>query len=196
MDEVKYWYENGGPELRIKYDLNKDSLVFDIGGYLGDWAKEIYNKYKCYIHVFEPVDIFFKEIEKKFKDTNKINIFNYGLHNDTCIKKMNINKDSSSFYIKGSTDGRLEDIKKYIEKNNIKKIDLMKINIEGGEYDLLEYIIKENIQEKVDNFQIQFHAFIDNCKERRNNIIENLKKTHKCTYNYEFLWENWEKINK
>jgi len=43
------------------------------------------------------------------------------------------------------------------------------------------------------NLQIQFHDFIiDNANERMENIQTQLAKTHKITYQYKFVWENWE----
>ena len=36
-------------------------------------------------------------------------------------------------------------IETFFDQENISKIDLMKINIEGGEYDLLEFLIKKDL---------------------------------------------------
>lgn len=76
----------------------------------------------------------------------------------------------------------------------IKNINLLKINIEGGEYDLLEHIIQHNLQEKIENIQVQFHKNIDDSECRRKNIQQLLKKTHVLTYNYDFIWENWQRL--
>ena len=37
-------------------------------------------------------------------------------------------------------------------------VDLIKINIEGGEYELLEAILDNNLAKAFDNLQIQFHG--------------------------------------
>lgn len=31
--------ENGDYTHRVNYDLNEDSIVFDVGGYKGEWAQ-------------------------------------------------------------------------------------------------------------------------------------------------------------
>jgi hypothetical protein len=36
----------------------------------------------------------------------------------------------------------------------------------------------------------------DDCEIRRNNIREKLSETHTLTYDYTFVWENWEKKKK
>jgi hypothetical protein len=76
---------------------------------------------------------------------------------------------------------------------NIEFVVLLKMNIEGGEYDLLEYIINNNMITKFKNIQVQFHenAF-DGWEEKYNFIINNLQKTHHLTYHFEFKFENWE----
>jgi hypothetical protein len=41
----------------LEYDLNADSVCIDIGGYEGQWASDIFGRYGCTIHVFEPVPL-------------------------------------------------------------------------------------------------------------------------------------------
>ena len=48
----KIWYqENQDDTLRVDYDLNSNSLVFDLGGYKGDWSDEIAARYCCNIYI-------------------------------------------------------------------------------------------------------------------------------------------------
>ena len=68
----------------------------------------------------------------------------------------------------------------------------MKINIEGGEYDLLDSLISADIVQSIANIQVQFHDFlIKDAKEKMRKIQEKLSLTHEPTYQYEFVWENW-----
>ena len=69
--------------------------------------------------------------------------------------------------------------------------DLIKINIVGGEYEVLEILLKNNMISIFKNIQVQFHDFIvDNAKERMNAIQKKLALTHVLTFQYEFVWEN------
>lgn len=79
---------------------------------------------------------------------------------------------------------------------NIDFIDLMKINIEGAEYDLLEHILNRDLAGRINNIQVQFHNFIENCGERMFAIQKKLGETHQLTYQYLYVWENWEKKTK
>ena len=69
---------------------------------------------------------------------------------------------------------------------------MIKVNIEGGEYDLLEFLIDSNYIEIIDNIQVQFHDFIPDAEERMKNIHKKLEKTHFLTWQYPFVWENWQ----
>lgn len=185
--------DSGDSTHRLNYELNENSVVFDMGGYKGEWTKKIFEKYKSNIFVFEPVDEFYNIICKNIKGNEKIQPFKYGLGSKDEEMEISLTLDSSSTFNK---EGSLEKIsiktfKDFIESNNISNIDLIKINIEGGEYDLLEHIISENLQTKIKNIQVQFHRFIPECTERRNKIREELSKTHELTYDYDFIWENW-----
>jgi len=192
---VASWYlVKGNETLRLDYGLNNNSVVFDVGGYEGSWSEQIFCKYGCNIYIFEPVNKFYKEIMEKFIKNDKVQVYNFGLggKNDEVI--FNINGNSSSGFV--TQNGHSEKVKinsviKFIEKNGIKNIDLIKINIEGGEYELLEKFIETGWISKILNVQVQFHDFVPDAYNRMTKIQEKLKLTHDLTYHYEFVWENW-----
>ena len=190
------WFgDNGDITHRVNYNLNQDSIVFDLGGYIGEWSDIIQKKYNSKIYIFEPVFKHFSELQKKFEHKENIKIYNFGLSNQTYYTEIIHDGASSSLYLQ---EGEKEKIKlinfeEFINSENIKNIDLIKINIEGGEYELLDSILESNLQTQINNFQIQFHKMFDDCEIRRNNIREKLSKTHRLTYDYTFVWENWEK---
>lgn len=195
FERVKPWSAvNGDTTLRLNYNLNENSVVLDLGGYKGEFASDIYNKYSSTIYVFEPILSFYEIIKNKFSNNSKVHVFPFGLGNKNEQMKISLTDNSSSVYI-NSNQFELIQIKSIIDfmkENNIVSVDLIKINIEGGEYDILETLIENNLINIFKNIQVQFHDFLlDNGKERMNKIQENLSKTHQITYQYEFVWENW-----
>jgi cellulose biosynthesis protein BcsQ len=80
----------------------------------------------------------------------------------------------------------------FLQEKDIKRIDLMKINIEGCEYNLLECLIGIGFIKNIKNIQVQFHDFVEDAEKRMMEIQKNLQKTHYLTYQYPFVWENWE----
>ncbi|SMN02240.1 Methyltransferase, FkbM family [uncultured Candidatus Thioglobus sp.] len=190
------WLEDQGDKvLRLNYDLNEESIVFDFGGYEGQWASDIFSKYCCFIHVFEAELQFSSNIENRFKNNNKIISHAFGLSNESIKQEVTISADgTSAFTTKRGEKAEITLVKAtdFFAKEHITKIDLMKINIEGGEYDLLEHLIDTNFIKNIQNIQIQFHDFVQNAEERMIEIQKNLSKTHHLSYQYIFIWENWE----
>lgn len=66
---------------------------------------------------------------------------------------------------------QLDTMKNYIEKNNIKKIDLCKIDVEGAELDVL--IGFENYINIVDTFIIEIENFNPGRTQKIKNILKN-----------------------
>ena len=194
---AKQWFKDDGDKtLRLNYPLNENSIVFDIGGYEGKFADEIFNKYQCTIYVFEPVDKFYKSICERFKNNSKIKVFNFGLSDKDEEMIISVSDDASSIHTNSYNKENiiLKSINSFIANNNILHIDLMKINIEGGEFQVLPALIDSNFVANIENLQIQFHNFIPNSVEMRENIRKELSKTHQLTYDYYFVWENWKLV--
>lgn len=191
---VDQWSEDRGDEtLRLNYDLDENSIVFDLGGYEGQWASDIFSRYCSTIHIFEPVADFAKRAEQRFRGNKKIFVHDFGLAEANRSVDISVNGTDSSLYKKGTelVPGRFVEAIEFMQNNNIKKIDLMKINIEGGEYDLLEHLIETGFVLNIGDIQIQFHNFVPKAQQRMAMIQKNLQKTHSLTYQYLFVWENW-----
>jgi hypothetical protein len=86
---------------------------------------------------------------------------------------------------------QFEDVVDFFNEHKIDNVDLMKINIEGGEYELLPRLIDAGLIKQIKNLQIQFHRIGKNSEKDMVLIQAELSKTHTCVYRYKFLWESW-----
>ncbi|PZR40051.1 MAG: hypothetical protein DI538_05175 [Azospira oryzae] len=188
------WFKiNGDKTLRLDYELHTHSLVFDLGGYEGQWASDIYAKYRCKIFVFEPHLPYAQNIKDRFRLNGDLTIFDFGLSSKTTEVSLSISDDASSIYKPGERSSiiKLEDAVSFFQSHKIKEVDLMKVNIEGGEFELIDYLIETGLITKVKNLQVQFHDFVPDAYAWRKRIQEKLMQTHSQTYNFDFVWENW-----
>jgi hypothetical protein len=98
--------------------------------------------------------------------------------------------DSAFHKERDQTIYRCVDIAPYINK----EIALLKCNIEGGEYELLNYIIDNGLINRIDNIQVQFH-YIEgqDCEKMYEELATKLSKTHSLTWRTAFVWENWKR---
>ena len=63
---VALWFRDCGDQTkRLDYDLDENSVVFDLGGYEGQWASDIFSRYCCTVYVFEPVKPYYDFIKSK-----------------------------------------------------------------------------------------------------------------------------------
>jgi len=184
---------DGDNTLWINYHLKKNSIVFDLGGYKGIWSETILKKYHCNIYIFEPVKEYVEKIEVRFRGSKNVKVFPYGLSG----KKRNIylrmsDNETSEFGKSGElVKSKVVSIKQFMKDYEIKQVDLIKINIEGGEYELLEYLLEAGLIKRFKNIQVQFHTFVPNAELRASKIQNELKETHSLSYQFPFVWENW-----
>ena len=193
---VKPWFLiNGDNTLRLKYNLDQNSIVMDLGGYKGDWAAQIWNLYKPSIYVFEPYKPYCDSIRKRFSGNQKIQVFEFGLGAKSEQLGFSVAENASSVFNSGEKTAsiQIESIKQFLEENKINTVDLIKINIEGGEFELLEYLLESGLITRFDNIQVQFHDFVPDAENRMKAIQHKLAATHYTTYQYEFVWENWKR---
>ncbi len=157
---VRKWREDGGDyKFRFSYELDEVSLVLDLGGYEGQWASDLFSRYPCRLMVFEPVRRFADQIEHRFRRNKYIQVMNFGLGGRSRTETIHVSADGSSVFGASSEteEIRIVDVQEWLAKEQISRVSLLKINIEGGEYELLERLIETRLIEGVDNIQVQFH---------------------------------------
>lgn len=199
--EFRRWFQDNGDRTRLlDHDLNEKSVVFDIGGYTGEFTDDIFNKFGCNVYVFEPVQKFYSQLCERFDENSKVSIFNYGLAAQDIQSFINVdmtngeNTSLSDREVIGDSEHEkifLKKIEDVFVEQEIEQVDLISINIEGGEYELLGHLVTSPIIFKIKNIQVQFHDFVDNAHTKRDILHIKLQNTHKLTYNYNFVWENW-----
>jgi FkbM family methyltransferase len=194
LGELGRFFREGGNELILDtLILDSNSLVLDVGAYDGLFADSLSVKFGNTIICLEPNIISFNKLTEKYKNNKRIKILKQALWSSDGFLDL-INEGISSGFFIG-------DKKKYVQVETIdvanflidyKSIDLIKLNVEGAEYEILERIIKTNNLSKFKSLLIQFHPIDEESKKRREAIRQALKdKNFKEVYNFEFVWEYW-----
>ncbi len=190
---LQWKLSDGDSTLCINYPLKSTSLVFDLGGYKGDWSAIMYEKYHCTIYIFEPVKEYIKSLEDRFRGNKNIHIFPYGLAGKAKSISLHMSENATSEF--GTSDKlvkvRLVAVSDFMKNHKIKHVDLASINIEGGEYELLEHMISSKLIQKFKNVQVQLHPFVSDALLKAKKIQKGLRKTHTLLYQFPFVWESW-----
>lgn len=188
------WFAcKGDATLRLDYPLVGSSLVLDVGGFEGQWASDIYGRFACKVMVFEPVPKFAAGISHRFEMNPDIEVLAFGLGGQTRDAGFSVQGDRSSVFGHGAgaTSVHLVSAAELFRGQAIREVDLMKVNIEGGEYELLDHLISTGLIARIANLQVQFHDVIPDAAARRGAIISRLRGTHDCQWCYPFVWESW-----
>jgi FkbM family methyltransferase len=186
----------GDNTLRLDYPLNPGDRVLDVGGYLGDFAHEILVRHDVGINVFEPVASFANHLRVRFAEEKRVSVHEFGLAGATRSEQIAIASESSSI-LRDFATAATQSIRLVAAKEFLDGLDgdiaLLKINIEGCEYELLEHLLDENLFARVRYLQVQFHDFVPGARDRRRQLRERLARTHREQWNYPFIWESWER---
>jgi len=148
----------------IKRFVSSNPVIFDVGANKGQSIDRFKNKFKnATIHSFEPVKSEFQIIKEKFFEEKNIILNNIALGEKQETKKLNVtagtgnssfNKinpetkwlqtrsrqynTSESEYVTRIENVKIETLDDYCKKNNIEKIDLLKIDTQGYEDKVLQ----------------------------------------------------------
>lgn len=178
---------------RYNYDLTPASIVFDCGGYEGNFAKTIAGKYRCKVHVFEPVHEFYHKCVKALEHVPGVVVHHVGVGASTRIEKMRVSGDSTGAY---SQNGKVEEvsiqpIRILMNQLGVGAIDLLKLNIEGLEGETIEAMLDDGTIKRVRDLQVQPHVCMPDAARRWPIIQKRLAETHELTYCAPWCWENW-----
>ena len=189
------------PDLLHQANLGRESIVLDVGAYFGEWCEEMSARYAPQIFAFEPDPINFERLEQICQTNPAITPMQYGLSDRNETARMSLEFMGSTIYTNGKVGNRgrwaeveIRDIRDVWRELQLDRVQLMKINIEGGEFPLLERMIETGLTDQVDTFLIQFHEWHPGAYRRRRKIQRELARTHRAVWDYHFIWEKWERL--
>ena len=179
-------------------DIGADSVVVDVGAFTGSWAQHIVDRYDPIIYAFEPNPNSFKRLQEKAVSNPKLKPMPYGLGDEDITVDFTLNGLGSSMCDERSshagtprTKVEVAAVDRVWRELEFGNVDLMKINIEGGEFPLLERMIETGLLKNVNCFMIQFHEWHPGAYHRRRKIRKALGKFHQLDWDYHFIWEKW-----
>jgi hypothetical protein len=91
----------------------------------------------------------------------------------------------------GAVDVTIVDVAGAFDELGLDRIDLLKLNIEGGEYDVLDRLHETGRLPRIDQILVQFHEWHPHAHRRRRAIRAALRDTHVEEWDYPWVWERW-----
>jgi FkbM family methyltransferase len=180
------WYGNDYGGFYVCPDLlNKESVVYSFG--IGEdisFDKAIIDKHNCNVHGFDPTPKSIKWVSSQNQIPN-FHFYAYGLDSKSgavdFFMPFNDNHVSGSLVIQNNVSEQkkvIVEMKSLFDITNSLKhnhIDIVKMDIEGSEYEVLDSIFEANIS--INQFLVEFHErFFENGKEKSIQFINRMKK--------------------
>jgi FkbM family methyltransferase len=180
---------DGENTRRVQYPLTKGSVIVDAGGYVGEWSQLMLDRYGCSITIYEPQEKYARVCQERFRDDRRVKVRREALLD-------RVGRTSIGEGI-GGASGAGEETCKTVDVATAlpKKVDLLKLNIEGAEYPVLRRLIDSSRIRDINYLQIQFHDLIGepDCAQQRRALIRSLRKTHRLQWRVPWVWESWER---
>ena len=193
---VTRWFMDGGDDSRhVVYPLSAAGVVFDVGGCMGDWSDKIITRYAPSIHIFEPHPRLAEGLARKYASNAKVTVHAVGLSDRDMTAGLTDDGAGSTHCrtTRGVLPIELRDIVGVWRDLKLDRVDVVKINIEGGEYALLRRMIDSGLVRSFDRIVVQFHSFYPNAHRLRRRLRQDLSASHRLGWDYPFVWESWER---
>lgn len=185
---------NPQDDIRFQYDLPSGANILDVGGYAGDFAERLIEICNANVTVFEPVPKFAAQIEERFAGDSRVRVHQAGLSDKDEVAEFDLDADASGAF--GSSDGQrvqvtLWDAERFLSECGTNEWHLAKLNIEGGEYALLNRLIETGRIASIKHIQVQFHLHVPGARQQYRELAKRLRRTHRLHWRYPFVWESW-----
>jgi FkbM family methyltransferase len=193
---VILWRLRKADPLLFRHNLLPGKIVYDVGGYKGDWTFGMNEKYASEYHIFEPHPSAVSVLQKRFEKCQNINIHKFAIGGETNTVALSSNDEGSSIMGHNPENALIVQLKNICEllEEQDHHVSLMKLNIEGAEYELLERLLASESRHRCETILVQFHFRGPESEYRYNNIARLLSHSHRIVWRYPFLWEMWEPL--
>lgn len=174
--------------------LNDKSIVYSVGiGNDNSFDESVIRYTGCKVYAFDPTTKAVEWIKQQPK-LNNFFFYDLGLSNFNGIAKFAPPKEKAWVSFSEKEDGTVtfpvKKLSTIMDRLNHKKIDCLKMDIEGSEYGVLKDIIEEKI--KITQICLEFHNKSEQeIDEYLNSILfyKNFKLANKDRANYLFIVE-------
>lgn len=170
---------------------DKKIIFIDLGAYQGDSVQKAIDKYPQLdrVYAFEPFESSFRELEKKFEDNSKVVLFNKAVSTRDCSRDRlyhskyddlggSLSEEKDNCHKEKYSHVESVDISNFIKTNfnKDKHFVILKIDIEGTEYEILEKMINDDSISCISKIYCEWHYDrIGLSKRKHGQLVKKLK---------------------
>lgn len=185
-------------ELNVKEQkhevlIYQGDVVIDLGGYRGDWSAMLLDAAPIdfTLHIFEPIAEYAAQIQERFAKDSRAQLHTLAASTFYGMIPMTVAGDGSTSH-RGEPDRLVDctDFVDFLAKHCPQGVKLLKMNVEGEEFALLEHLIGSGAIKTVESLLIQFHSDTDLASNYQSVRLV-LSETHTGPETEDWTWEIW-----
>jgi FkbM family methyltransferase len=188
------------PDILVNADIDERSIVLDVGAFVGEWSEKISKRYGSTIYAFEPNPLVSRALTRRLSDHPNVVQLESGLGSADHVANLTLAGPGSSIYTVDpeldTAEVQIRDVVGMLDELGIAEIDLLKVNIEGGEYDLFDRLIETDWLPNIGLVSVQFHEWHPKAYRRRRAIRRALARSHTELWCYPWVWEYWQRTDR
>lgn len=169
--------------------IKQANIIFDVGGHIGLFSKYCLSLNPlCKIHYFEPIPELYNQAKKEFKNQNIV-LNNFWIAAKTWEQKMYFNTEKtmqSSLFNQTFLNPKWEEVivkmqnlELYCKQQKINHIDLLKLDVEGMEYEIINSLSDESLQ-KISSIVLEYHCFTADDNQKLKQLQKRLGNFFSC----------------
>jgi FkbM family methyltransferase len=192
------FYRAGGNKLLHALPVTTDDVVIDAGGFEGDWTAAMLERFGCRVELFEPIPAFAEACRARFARNGRVVVHEAALGGSERTARFAIDAAASSAFTgRGgrTVEARVLDVADVVDRVRASngEVACLKLNIEGGEYEVLEQLAGCGELANCRSVLVQFHAQPEGWEGRLFQVRGELGIAHRRTWQFPMVWELWER---
>lgn len=194
------------PDILHDVDLPAGGVALDVGAYRGQWTERVLARAEARgqrdvtVHLFEPEPSSVAHLRAHLGDDPRVHVHPFGLGGTDRTLSLGLGGPGSSLYKDGTTENFLgatevpvRDVGAVLDSLGLSTIELMMVNIEGGEFELIDRLHESGWLGRLGTLFVQFHEFGPDAYRGRRRNRRQLAETHDCTWSYPWVFERWDR---
>ena len=188
------YYRAGGDALLLRgAPIGSEDTVVDVGAFAGAFTTEICWRFGARCVAVEPVPSFCRMLNERFSGNGRVRIVEAAIGASDSEIELRLQNDSTTAYASpGGERIRAPCIDSARLVKEAAPVALLKLNVEGAEYDALDRLVSTELLAGIRSVLVQFHRVAPDSEGRRERIRKALAVTHREVFSYPFVWERWD----
>lgn len=194
---LRFYHASKKAPILVDVDVPPGGLVFDVGAFDGGWTQRFLKhadregRADLRLIAFEPDP----SSVARFRVVDpRVDVRAYGLAESDQMVQMALAGQGSTIYAEagdlGFTTVELRDVASVLEGET--RLDFVKVNIEGGEFALIDRLHETGWLQQTGTIIVQFHEFLPRAHRLRRRARRLLSETHDCTWDFPWVYERWD----